>query len=429
MLSPRGSLDAETNSLPIQQIEQMNSELLRGANEILIVSDATGTLVFNLLAGDTNIIMRLTEPNGLIVDFATTNEDNNIQYSQHVDGSNTLTLTYAISDPPAGVWKVMLDARAMNVTTTPYSLWVFGDSDVGLIPQTGALCNQGQDILVSTALMGLESSPATPLLNATITALVQLPDGSRTNLGLFDDGLHNDGPSNDGSYAALLAHVQMAGDYLIEYRARATNASGQPLQRVQTGRFSVSSGSGSIWGDPAYAAIDTDGDGIGDILQVNCWLNLTNTSGYILSGDLVNASGDARFSKSAQFISDGSGPMNVALLFNLTEIEAAAGPGDLHIENLRLFEVQSTGTAWLDTYSGVSVVPVGPARIAIALVGNELQMSWAVDCLGWELQVHTNSLDAAVRANWSSVPGSKNSTRLAIPFDPAGVSHFYRLKR
>ena len=41
-----------------------------------------------------------------------------------------------------------------------------------------------------------------------------------------------------------------------------------------------------------------------------------------------------------------------------SEIRAAGGYGDYHIENLQLFEQTSSGTAWLDAYQGLSVVNI-----------------------------------------------------------------------
>jgi hypothetical protein len=276
-------------------------------------------------------------------------------------------------------------------------------------------------------LADLSDNNNTPVQNGIMIALVQFPDGSTTNLTLRDDGLHNDGPPNNGVYAAILPNVQQAGDYLISYRATATNALGQPLQRVKNGTFSVSTGNGVLWGDPTYSTIDTNADGLGDILQVNCWVNPTNAGSYVLSGELVNAAATQRFAKSAQFASDGTGPMNVTLLFSLAEIETTSGQGNFHIENLNLFEVSNAGTAWLDTYSSSSAVLLGSPKITLGIVGNNLQMCWPVDCLGWELQTQTNTLNVGLGTNWSPVPGSTSSTQLTVPINQDGASHFYRL--
>ena len=167
----------------------------------------------------------------------------------------------------------------------------------------------------------------------------------------------------------MLTNVQQAGAYSITYRATGTNAQGQALQRVATGGFSVSSGNGSVLGDPVYENLDTDGDGYADYLEVKCWVNPTVAGSYILAGDLVDAGGTNRFSQSASFAADGSGPIMATLIFNLAEIRAGGVFGDLHIENLQLFEVTDVGTAWLDAYRGASVVSMpaaNPLRVWLA---------------------------------------------------------------
>ena len=420
--------DAGTNSLLMQQIEQLSSTLLPGlANEVAVVSDASTKLQFVLFAGATNVVFRLKDPGETVIDSTTPASNTNVQYSTSVGTSNTLMVTYTINNPAAGVWKMVVDGTSVTTTPAVYSLMVFGDSEVALIPQTGALFNQGQDVGVNCALADLGTDPAAPVKNAAMTALVQLPDGTTTSFTLLDDGLHSDGGTDDGVYGAVLANVQQAGDYLISYRATATDTQSRPLQRVARGTLSVSSGSGALWGDPVYETIDTNADGLGDFLQVKCWVNPIVAGNAILSGELVNADGTQRFAKSSQFSSDGSGPIMVTLMFDMAEIRAAAGEGKFHIENLRLFEVKSAGAAWLDTYHGSSEVQIGSAKITLGFDGSNLHLSWPVNCLGWELQTQIDSLGLGLGTNWSPVPGSTNNMQMSFPIDPASPGRFYRL--
>ena len=45
-----------------------------------------------------------------------------------------------------------------------------------------------------------------------------------------------------------------------------------------------------------------------------------------------------RFAKSSQFSAAETGPRLVTLLFDLAQIRATVGQGELHVENLRLFD-------------------------------------------------------------------------------------------
>jgi len=56
--------------------------------------------------------------------------------------------------------------------------------------------------------------------------------------------------------------------------------------------------------------------------------------------------------------------------------------------------------------------------------GDNLQLSWPQDHLGWRLQVQTNSL---TDSNWVAVPDSTNVTSTVINIDPANGSVYFRL--
>ena len=250
-------------------------------------------------------------------------------------------------------------------------------------------------MVVACLLADVNATPATPVVNASITATIQFPDDSNANLTLFDDGWHNDGAPNDGVYAAVLTNMQQAGSYSIAYRATGTNGQGQALQRVATGGFSVSSGHGSLWGDPVYETVDTNGDGIADFLEVKCWVNPTADGNYILAGDLVDANGTHRLSKSAAFAADGNGPTTVTLIFDLAEMGAGDEQDTYHIENLQLFEVTSTGTAWLDAYQGSSVINIAVNFADYAIFANHWMYQNCVEpdwCDGTDFD-HSGSVD------------------------------------
>jgi hypothetical protein len=59
--------------------------------------------------------------------------------------------------------------------------------------------------------------------------------------------------------------------------------------------------------------------------------------------------------------------------------------------------------------------------------GNQLQLSWPADYLGWRLQIQTNTLDNGLGSNWVTVPNSTNMTSANIGIDPANGSVFLRL--
>jgi hypothetical protein len=59
--------------------------------------------------------------------------------------------------------------------------------------------------------------------------------------------------------------------------------------------------------------------------------------------------------------------------------------------------------------------------------GNQLQLSWPADHIGWRLQIQTNSLDNGLGSSWVTVPNSTNTTAANILIDPSNGSVFLRL--
>ena len=62
-------------------------------------------------------------------------------------------------------------------------------------------------------------------------------------------------------------------------------------------------------------------------------------------------------------------------------------------------------------------------QVAFSLAGNQLQLGWPADHVGWHLQTQTNSLGT----NWFTVSGSTATNRIFLPVNPANGSVFFRL--
>ena len=68
-----------------------------------------------------------------------------------------------------------------------------------------------------------------------------------------------------------------------------------------------------------------------------------------------------------------------------------------------------------------------PTNIGFQTVGNQLQLSWPQDHLGWELQIQTNNLSGGLSTNWTVMPNSQLTNQVFIPISPANDSVFLRL--
>jgi phage baseplate assembly protein gpV len=68
-----------------------------------------------------------------------------------------------------------------------------------------------------------------------------------------------------------------------------------------------------------------------------------------------------------------------------------------------------------------------PTSLAVQINGNQLQLSWPQDHLGWSLQIQTNSVGTGLGSNWVVVPDSQLTNQIFIPVDPANGSVFLQL--
>jgi hypothetical protein len=69
-----------------------------------------------------------------------------------------------------------------------------------------------------------------------------------------------------------------------------------------------------------------------------------------------------------------------------------------------------------------------PTNILVQVGGEQLQLSWPQDHLGWHLQIQTNSLNMGLGTNWVNVPNSTTTNQIFIPINPTNGSVFLRLK-
>jgi hypothetical protein len=68
-----------------------------------------------------------------------------------------------------------------------------------------------------------------------------------------------------------------------------------------------------------------------------------------------------------------------------------------------------------------------PTNLVMQTVGNQLQLAWPQDHLGWRLQIQTNDLTGGLSTNWATVPNSTNVMATNIVINPANGSVFLRL--
>ena len=79
--------------------------------------------------------------------------------------------------------------------------------------------------------------------------------------------------------------------------------------------------------------------------------------------------------------------------------------------------------------SPISAQPVSqlPPQLGYNLSGNNVQLTWPADHLGWELQVQTNAPGAGLGTNWVNWLASTATNQMTLPINPAAGGVFLRL--
>jgi hypothetical protein len=75
----------------------------------------------------------------------------------------------------------------------------------------------------------------------------------------------------------------------------------------------------------------------------------------------------------------------------------------------------------------VSTVNTSRTNITFTKVGNQLNLSWPADHIGWRLQAQTNPVTIGLRSNWFDVPGSTSVSNVTVTINPTNGSVFYRM--
>jgi polygalacturonase len=140
------------------------------------------------------------------------------------------------------------------------------------------------------------------------------------------------------------------------------------------------------------------------------WFASSNTSSYNLKRSTTN----------------GGSYSTIANVAATNYSDAAVNPGTTYF-----YVVSGTNSAGESANSiQASAVPL-PSLVSTNLnfqvSGNQMQLSWPQDHLGWRLQIQTNDLSSGLGTNWFDWPASTNVFQTNIVINPANGPVFLRL--
>lgn len=95
--------------------------------------------------------------------------------------------------------------------------------------------------------------------------------------------------------------------------------------------------------------------------------------------------------------------------------------------NLVTIRVLDNGTPVMSADTSFAVIVRPPPLLDALVAGEQLQLSWPVTELGWQLEAQTNSLASGIGTNWFVVPDSTLTNQMFFPVNATDESVFFRL--
>ena len=77
--------------------------------------------------------------------------------------------------------------------------------------------------------------------------------------------------------------------------------------------------------------------------------------------------------------------------------------------------------------ASAQTISTAPPQLTLVTGAGQIQLSWPMDHLGWQLETQTNSLAAGIGGNWVTVPGSTMTNQMVFPLSPNSGGTFFRL--
>ncbi len=355
------ALRNSSDGMRLQLIEsQQDSFPALGHHEYTLPSDAMGQLVFMLQSQGGPVAFTLRDPQGGAIDPAGSVPANVSAQTENDAASGVSQTLVTVTAPAQGVWTVAYD---VNGATTQTSCLVMGDSRLAFVASDGE-SRVRQNAPVTLGGLFWDTAKATSVtasgyVSVTAQATVAIPDGTSSEVVLFDDGLHGDDVAGDGSWAAPFESTGQAGNYAVLYRVDGVTTTGLAFRRVATGNFQVGGDSREILGEFSSDAQHLDDAGWLDTLRVQFLVNLKTAGTYSICGTLGNTQKTATVSSSEKLTEMPAGISRVTLLFDLSDLPPAQRSGVFSLTDLMLFQENDGLLQWRDTY-GLEVLLDGP---------------------------------------------------------------------
>ena len=344
-LGAKSSLAADLVQPAIGRTATEGSVISQGETRVhLIPVDVTTPVFFTLLYPSGNLDLALISPSGQRYD-PTVPSGGAVAHEEKAIPGGWLE-AYAFSAPESGVWMAEVSAPSVTDPLGKVAYAVHAWVPNSPITFSGAVRSPSVHANEALTLTGTVLEDGAPLTGATVTATVALPDDTRHQVTLLDDGLGADATAGDGIYNASFTETSQSGNYRILFRASGTRLAPTPdFSREDFGLATVSRSTSTLSGTFRDQGLDTDGDGLFNRLIVEVDLNVTHPGAYRLFGELTDTNGNTHQANVLQSL--GAGPATLSLSFDGVAIFKNGVDGPYRLSVVRLAEE-----------SGLALLPV-----------------------------------------------------------------------
>jgi len=154
--------------------------------------------------------------------------------------------------------------------------------------------------------------------------------------------------------------------------------------------------------------------------------NLTAVGTNLLIELTWNASASATSYNVERSLVTGGSYSNITNIVATNYADGAVVPGTTYYYVVAA--TNSAGASGNSTEASAVALPsTATTNMAYQVSGDQLQISWPQDHLGWELQMQTNAPGSGLGTNWVMVPGSTNITSTNILIGPTQGDVFLRM--
>lgn len=302
---------------------------LTAGEQRTIAVPVTGSFFFLIVHSIMPMTITLVDPTGWVLTPESAPTEPSVRYNSKQgflmlrEGRSHF---FQIANPVAGAWQIILTTAAANKVIlygTVRSAWQVQSKFDKSTYRPG-------DLVTVQAMLAEGDRPQ---IGATISGTVTLPDGAHFPLTFADDGLQGDATTQDGRYTAQFTAPSFNSHPEIDLHARYDN-----VVRKERTTIQVVGPTATLQQVSAERAIDTDGNGLYERLEVDLLLAVQSVGLYEIQGELVDSNGQkVAFSMVEQpFNAVDVGLQTITLVFDGAYLQGAGSNGPYIVSNLLL---------------------------------------------------------------------------------------------